>query len=84
MGARLTGVVLFAALLTLALAHLALAVGLVRRGAWGRGLLALALPPLAPWWGWQAGMRRRSAAWGVALAVYVLGVLFAAGPWSGR
>lgn len=59
-------------------AHLALVAGLARKGAWGRAAVALVVAPLAPWWGWDAGMRLRAAAWGAALALYAIGVAVAA------
>ena len=62
-------VVSFAALLT---AHVALAFGLtLERPRW-RGPLALVVPPLAPYWGMEVGMKRRSGIWVTALLVYVL------------
>jgi len=52
-----------------------LAVGLARHsGQWWRGPIAFVVPPLAPVWGWQLGMRSRVYAWAGALAVYALGV----------
>lgn len=67
-------VVSFAALVT---AHVALAVGLtLARPRW-RGPLALLVPPLAPYWGMEAGMKRRAAAWVTALAVYALARILA-------
>jgi hypothetical protein len=59
-------------------AHLALVVGLARRGAWGRAIAALVVAPLAPWWGWGEGMRIRTVAWGAALLLYAVGVAVAA------
>jgi hypothetical protein len=58
-------------------AHLAIAVGLASTRAWARAALALLVPPLAPYWGWQLGMRRRVAVWAVSLALYALGVAIA-------
>jgi hypothetical protein len=55
-------------------AHIALVVGLGRRRAWLRAALSLLLPPLAPWWGWQAGLRATTMVWGAALALYAAGV----------
>jgi hypothetical protein len=57
-------------------AHVWLVAGLARRRAWGRAAVALVVPPLAPWWGWGAGLRVPTYAWGVALALYTLGVAF--------
>jgi hypothetical protein len=66
-------VVAFAALLT---AHLTLAVGLVRRAPRWRGLVALLVAPLAPWWGWQAHMRVRGTLWIAAAAAYATALAF--------
>jgi hypothetical protein len=57
-------------------AHVAIAFGLARAEprAWMRAVLALLIPPLAPVWGWRAGMRARVYTWAVALALYALGV----------
>jgi hypothetical protein len=38
-----------------------------------RGLLALLLPPLAPWLGWRAGRRWNAGVWLVAALIYVVG-----------
>ena len=58
-------------------AHVALCVGLVRGSPRWRALLAFVIPPLAPLWGWKAGMRARVYAWTAAVGLYALGVLFA-------
>jgi hypothetical protein len=58
-------------------AHVALVVGLARRHSWSRAVVALLVPPLAPWWGWEAGLRLRTLAWGAALALYAIGVVVA-------
>ena len=58
-------------------AHVALCVGLLRGPSRWRALLALAIPPLAPLWGWKAGMRARAIAWTAAVGLYALGVLLA-------
>jgi hypothetical protein len=71
------GFVLFGAFVALVAAHVAIAVGLARKGAWARAALALLVPPLAPWWGWSEGMRRRTIAWGTALSVYAITVALA-------
>jgi hypothetical protein len=57
----------FAVLVTV---HVALAYGLLVRRPWWRGPLALVVPPLAPWWGLEEGMRVRSALWLTAVCVY--------------
>lgn len=62
-------VVSFAALVT---THVALAFGLtLARPRW-RGPVAFFVPPLAPYWGMEAGMKRRAAIWVTALVVYAL------------
>lgn len=38
-----------------------------------RGLLALLLPPLAPWFGWRAGRRWNAGVWLVAAVLYAVG-----------
>jgi hypothetical protein len=70
------GIALALALALLAGVHLALVVGLARTGARGRvrAVVALLVIPLAPWWGWQAGLRRTTIAWGAALALYAVGL----------
>jgi hypothetical protein len=67
------GIVLSLALLVLGVAHAALVVGLAVRRWWGAALLALLLPPLAPWSGWRCGMRGRAIAWLAAFVSYALG-----------
>ncbi len=54
----------------LATVHVALAYGLVFRKPWWRGPVALVIPPLAPWWGLEEGMRVRSALWLTAVCIY--------------
>jgi hypothetical protein len=61
------------ALVAFASAHVALLAGLARQG-WKRCVVALVLPPLAGYWGWTLGMRRRAAIWLCAMAVYAIGV----------
>jgi hypothetical protein len=58
-------------------AHVVLVAGLARRRAWGRAVVALLVPPLAPWWGYREGLRVATIAWCAALAVYALGVIVA-------
>ncbi len=55
-------------------AHLSIAGGLAAVGRWKDAALAVVLPPLAPWWGWAAGMRLRVIIWGAALVLYAVGV----------
>jgi hypothetical protein len=52
--------------------HVALSWGLGQRGPWLRGLIALLVPPCAPYWGYEAGLKKRSAGWVVSLVVYVV------------
>jgi hypothetical protein len=68
------GIALAVALVAFAAAHIALVVGLARRDPWWRAIAAFAVPPLAPWWGWGAGMRWRTVVWGAALVLYAIGV----------
>jgi hypothetical protein len=68
------GFCLAAALAAFVAAHGTLVVGLARRRAWGPAALALVVPPLAPWWGYRAGMRGPSVAWCAALVLYTVGV----------
>ena len=65
---------LLLALVTHAAAHVAIAVRLAIAREWRCAALALFVPPLAPVWGWRAGMRALVYAWTGALAVYALGV----------
>jgi hypothetical protein len=66
--------VAFATLLT---AHVALTIGLARHGPRARAVAAFFVPPLAPYWGWRDGMRRRGVLWGVAAISYVVALCFA-------
>ncbi len=59
----------FAVLVT---THVVLVISLLFRKPHWRGLLALLLPPLAPYWGMEEQMRLRSALWVGALVVYVV------------
>ncbi len=75
------GIALAVALAVLAGAHLGLVYGIARRGGGGGAALACAraavcllVLPLAPWWGWRAGLRRTTIVWGAALALYTVGV----------
>jgi hypothetical protein len=61
-----------------AVAHVTLVIGLLRRDPWWRGLVALVIPPLAAFWGYQARLRRRVALWVVSLVVYVGSLIAAA------
>jgi hypothetical protein len=50
-------------------AHVTLVVGLAGRAPRWRALVALVVPPLAPYWGWD-GLRRRSVLWMVGAVLY--------------
>ncbi len=58
-------------------AHLGLLVGIAKGDSrrW-RAVVAFLIPPLAPYWGWQLGLTRRTYAWLGALAVYALALTF--------
>ncbi len=58
-------------------AHLALALGLSLKKPRYKGLLALVLAPLAPYWGLAAKMRVRAFVWVIAFCIYVLALLLA-------
>jgi hypothetical protein len=58
------------ALGTFAAAHFALLVGLARRRSWLRAAVALFIPPLAAYWGYGEGMRRRAFVWLCAALAY--------------
>ena len=60
-------------------AHVVLAASLAieRRPRW-RGLVALLVPPLAPYWGMEERMRLRSALWLGAAAAYVVALALVA------
>lgn len=72
---------LHGALLVLAFAvfvttHVTLAYGLSSQKPRWHALVALLVPPLAPYWGWRA-LRVRSVLWGATLAVYAVLLAFA-------
>ncbi|HEX7672224.1 MAG TPA: hypothetical protein VF395_21660 [Polyangiaceae bacterium] len=58
----------FAAFVT---AHVALCAGLAVRDPWWRGVLAFAVPLLAPVWAFQEGMRGRAILWSASGTAYV-------------
>lgn len=64
------GVLVFA-FATLITVHVALAYRLGRDGPSWRGWAALALPPLAPVWGFLAGLRLLPALWLVSAVAYL-------------
>jgi hypothetical protein len=68
-------VVAFALLVTV---HVALAARLVLKHPRWRGLVAFIVPPLAPYWGMEAGMKKLATLWIVALSVYVVARIGAA------
>jgi hypothetical protein len=70
--AGLSGIALAVLLLGWLIAHIALATRLLGRGSTVRAIVALFIPPLAPFWGYQAGLRRNAVAWGAALALYTV------------
>jgi hypothetical protein len=55
-------------------AHVSLLGSLVALRPRYRAAVAIVLPPLAPYWGWRAGFRRRVYTWTVALVLYAVGV----------
>jgi hypothetical protein len=63
----------FAALVTV---HVALAYRLGRDGPLWRGWAALAVPPLAPVWGFLAGLRFLPALWLVSAVAYLVSLAF--------
>ncbi|MDP9148447.1 MAG: hypothetical protein M3O36_00680 [Myxococcota bacterium] len=71
------GVALAIVLSVFVIAHLSVACGVARRRSAWRGLVALAIPPLAAWWAWRAGMRLRVLIWTAALGLYAVGVALA-------
>ncbi len=62
----------------LLVAHVTLVIGLVRREPRWRGLVALLVPPLAPYWGYEAQLSKRVTLWVVSLTVYLASVTAAA------
>jgi hypothetical protein len=69
--ATLLGAWLACALAAHVAAHLALVVGLARRRSRWRALIAFAVPPLAPVWGWK-DMPKRARAWAIAFGAYAV------------
>jgi hypothetical protein len=70
-------VALVAAFATLVTVHVTLAFGLLRRRPRWHAAVALVVPPLAPWWGWRAGMRVRTGIWLFAAPVYAVSLWLA-------
>jgi hypothetical protein len=58
-------------------AHLVL-VGSLARAHWWRAALGLLIAPLAVYWAWERGMRRRVYAWTFAMFAYAIGVAIVA------
>jgi hypothetical protein len=67
--------VAFGALIT---AHLVLVAGLATRRPRWRALLALCVPPLAPYWGLEARRYAWSGVWILAAVVYATSAIAAA------
>lgn len=67
-------VLAFALLVT---AHLAIVVGLVAKTPRWRGLVALVVAPLAPYWAWREHMRVRAGIWAVGVVLYVISLIVA-------
>lgn len=65
----------FGALIT---AHVVLVAGLATRPPRWRALLALCVPPLAPYWGFEARRYAWSAVWIAAAVIYATSVIAAA------
>jgi hypothetical protein len=59
-------------------AHVTLVIGLLRRNPWWHGLVALLIPPLAAYWGYEARLRGRVTLWVTTLAIYLASVTAAA------
>ncbi len=53
--------------------HVALAALLVARRPRWRALLALVVPPLAPYWGWTEGLKIWSVLWLFSATLYAVG-----------
>ena len=60
----------FALLIT---AHVTIAFGLARRAPRWRALVALVIPPLAPYWALGARMWVRASLWLASVAIYGVG-----------
>jgi hypothetical protein len=58
-------------------AHVAIVVELARKKQWTRAALALFVSPLAPYFGWREGLKRRVFVWAGALLVYAVTVAIA-------
>lgn len=60
-------------------AQVALVAKLITRRPRWRSLVALVVPPLAPYWGWSEGFRVWSSLWLFALLLYLIGFGLAGG-----
>jgi len=57
--------------------HVALSATVAQDRPRWRGLLALIVPPLAPYWGWHANRRRLAVLWILAFLCYAIALLVA-------
>jgi hypothetical protein len=57
--------------------HLTLAFGLGRRVSIGRGMAALVVPPLAPYWGFRERMWIRGSLWALLAVTYCVALFLA-------
>ena len=64
----------FASLVT---THIAIVYGLARRAPRWRALLALAFPPVAPYWAWRERMRARASIWTGVCALQLVALFLA-------
>jgi hypothetical protein len=48
--------------------HVSIAAKLTGMAPRWRGVVALLIPPLSPFWAWRSGLRARAVVWVVALA----------------
>ncbi len=77
MNERALGIYLLVALIVFLGVHVVVVTRVARGSSARRALLALVLPPLAPFYAWEAGHSRYAIAWAVALLAYVVGVALA-------
>jgi hypothetical protein len=71
---QVVAVLVALSLLVFAGAHVSLLASLLVHAPRLRALVALVVPPLAPYWGWQRGVKVRVYVWATALALYAMGV----------
>jgi hypothetical protein len=57
--------------------HLTLAILLLFRVPWWRGLIALVIPPLAPYWSYESGLKIGAALWVLAVFLYAVALIAA-------